>query len=37
MYQKELSKTYIYDDFKLKKSIGLHDLYKNMSALKGLQ
>ena len=26
----------IYDDFKLKKTFGLHGLYKNISALQGL-
>ena len=34
MYQKEVKN--IYDDFKLKKSFGLHGLYKIISALCGL-
>ena len=31
----EIANWYIYDDFKLKKTFGLHGLYKNISALKG--
>ena len=32
MKQKKLTKTYNYDDFKLKKPFGLSDLHKNISA-----
>ena len=33
MHRKELTKSGIYDDFKLKKTFGFHDLYTNISAL----
>ena len=33
MNRKELTKSGIYDDFKLKNTFGFHDLYTNISAL----